>query len=532
VDGDGIIDLDLPALGANPLRKDLFLEIDYMDCSVPAGDCPPGDAHSHRPKVAALDAVVAAFADAPVSNPDGATGITLHVDVSNAIPHRNFLTFGPPAPGVASFDEVKADPANFGTSNPRRFAFHYALFIHREVPGTLTSGHAEQPGNDLLVSYGEWHALCIGPGGDGTLETVPSGDDVRVDARGFPAIYAGPNLVCDTTAAPTDFQIVAADASPRADLDGDGLDDRSVGTVAEQAGTLMHELGHNLNLAHGGGDGFNFKPNYLSIMSYFFQFGIPPTDPDGAGPLRARLDYSRRELGPLVENRLNEPAGIGDGTDDTFHVCPSGGIYPAPGRGPIDWNCNGDSTEDLGALGIPVDVNGDGVAEGTLRGFDDWSHLKFDFQDTGDFADGIHATIDREVEMDYPTSLEIPLRVTIDIKPGDFPNSINPRSRGQIPVAILSSSDFDAPALVDEHSLTFGRSGNEPSLAFCGSNDVNGDGLLDLVCHFHTPGAGFRRGDTRGLLKGRTVEGKAFVGVDSVRVVPQTTSARGQASIR
>ena len=44
------------------------------------------------------------------------------------------------------------------------------------------------------------------------------------------------------------------------------------GTTDEQAGTFMHELGHTLGLRHGGGDGENCKPNYLSIMSYSRQF--------------------------------------------------------------------------------------------------------------------------------------------------------------------------------------------------------------------------------------------------------------------
>jgi hypothetical protein len=34
--------------------------------------------------------------------------------------------------------------------------------------------------------------------------------------------------------------------------------------------------------------------------------------------------------------------------------------------------------------------------------------------------------------------------VTIDIKPGEFPNSINLKSKGKIPVAILTTNTFDA----------------------------------------------------------------------------------------
>ncbi|MFG2814415.1 hypothetical protein [Streptomyces sp. NPDC048410] len=41
-----------------------------------------------------------------------------------------------------------------------------------------------------------------------------------------------------------------------------------VGTVAEQAGTFLHELGHNLNLEHGGDQNVNNKPQYYSVMNY------------------------------------------------------------------------------------------------------------------------------------------------------------------------------------------------------------------------------------------------------------------------
>lgn len=112
------------------------------------------------------------------------------------------------------------------------------------------------------------------------------------------------------------------------------------------------------------------------------------------------------------------------------------------------------------------------------------------------------------------------VQVDIDIKPGDFPNSINPRNNGKIPAAILSSPGFDAPTQVDPSTLTFGRTGDEQSLAFCrGSEDVNGDGLLDLVCHFETQASGFQPGDTQGILRGRTHDGTALEGTDSVNVI-------------
>ena len=110
----------------------------------------------------------------------------------------------------------------------------------------------------------------------------------------------------------------------------------------------------------------------------------------------------------------------------------------------------------------------------------------------------------------------------IDVKPGSCPNSINPHSRGRIPVAVLSTADFDAPNEVDRDSLTFGPTGDEDSLAFCSPSpeDVNGDGLYDLVCHFYTQAAGFTAGDAVAFLKGYLSGGEFFWGTDAVKIVP------------
>ena len=115
----------------------------------------------------------------------------------------------------------------------------------------------------------------------------------------------------------------------------------------------------------------------------------------------------------------------------------------------------------------------------------------------------------------------VPLNVAIDIKPGGSSNNINTSSQSLIRVVILSSSDFDAFARVDPSSLTFGRTGDEQSLAFCdaSASDANGDGLPDLVCHFFKTLTAFQLGDTVGFLKGRTVDGQPLMGSDAVRVL-------------
>ncbi len=119
--------------------------------------------------------------------------------------------------------------------------------------------------------------------------------------------------------------------------------------------------------------------------------------------------------------------------------------------------------------------------------------------------------------------------VEIDIEPGKTPNriEIEPEDDHKVPVAILSTLNFDAPTSVDRKSLTFGRTGDEDSLRRrghkstpdCRVRDVNKDGLRDLVCRFLIQKTGFQTGDTEGVLKGHTVDGVRFEGHDSVLVL-------------
>ena len=111
--------------------------------------------------------------------------------------------------------------------------------------------------------------------------------------------------------------------------------------------------------------------------------------------------------------------------------------------------------------------------------------------------------------------------VDISIKSGEQAR-INPRSRGNIPVAILSTATFNAATSIDRNTLTFGRTGNEDSLEFCnpGGEDVDGDGLADLMCHFSTEATGFQAGDTLGVLRGKTVQGSPITGQQAIVTVP------------
>ena len=116
------------------------------------------------------------------------------------------------------------------------------------------------------------------------------------------------------------------------------------------------------------------------------------------------------------------------------------------------------------------------------------------------------------------STVEITLTVSIDIKPGSYPNSINPRSKGAIPVAILTTDTFDA-LQVDAESVKFGPAEATENHGQAHVEDVDGDGDMDLVLHFKTQETGIACGDTQAELTGETFDAQSFAGMDSIRIV-------------
>ncbi|MHC4129847.1 MAG: hypothetical protein ACYSUA_17115 [Planctomycetota bacterium] len=114
------------------------------------------------------------------------------------------------------------------------------------------------------------------------------------------------------------------------------------------------------------------------------------------------------------------------------------------------------------------------------------------------------------------------LFVAIDIKPGSDPNCFNNNGHGVIPVAILGSESFDAievdPVTVMLESLSVRVKGNG-SLQFS-FEDVNADGLLDMVVHILDEDGVFEPGDTSAMVTGQLLDGTPFEGTDSICIVP------------
>ncbi len=113
------------------------------------------------------------------------------------------------------------------------------------------------------------------------------------------------------------------------------------------------------------------------------------------------------------------------------------------------------------------------------------------------------------------------LQVPIDIKPDSFPNSINLKAMGTVPVAVLSTPTFDAttvnPTTVTLASAFAGFRGRSQPMA--SAEDVNGDGLQDLVIHFETEDLALTETDTEAILEGETFGGTRIRGIDTVRIV-------------
>ena len=139
------------------------------------------------------------------------------------------------------------------------------------------------------------------------------------------------------------------------------------------------------------------------------------------------------------------------------------------------------------------------------------------------FADSGNNRI-RRVESNAAVFIE----VRIDIKPGSDPNSINAKSRGDIPVAILATADYDPLDVVhgvDPATVLFaGASKAHPNRPLGHWEDVDGDGDTDLLLHFDAQDVfnnpdGLSCGDTGAVLTGFTYDGVAIEGMDFVVTV-------------
>lgn len=384
--------VNLPLMGANPNVPDIFIQIDWMHGS---GDGTGGTdgrgTHDHMPTLAALSAVACTFA---------VHGIDVHFDVggnyqgaacsavspSFIVPtaytqggsdinesslvcqdsakhpcdyHTPYpvLSFEYGFASVRDGNQLLGIPAHFAQN--RKDIFRYALFAHTlagpfningqpidPVSGQPTtvprsySGIAHRPGGGLMVTFGLWRS------------DLPANDQV---------------------------------GSPQA-----------------QAGTLMHELGHNLGLSHAGlVTQPNCMPNYPSVMNYLYQTrGL--TDAQG----NEHVDYSNGFVG-----LLNETAPANSLTGLSYRLRFYAPLAPgAPADSAAQLHCDGTPitsgvpevrTESAtvaapdwsngSGLTPPFDLNYNGVLGETFADQPDWTSLNLQQIGTGYSFGGMSA---------------------------------------------------------------------------------------------------------------------------------------------
>ncbi|WP_290689031.1 MULTISPECIES: hypothetical protein [unclassified Haematobacter] len=427
-DGDGTIDIDLPAMGADPQHQDIFLELDYETGRAPTRD--------------GINAMKRAFAAAPRPNPDGTTGINLHVDAGA------LFDAGADEAGRAGTCTNGIDDDGDGLTDGQDGSCFY-LDASREV-GVGDCGNGIDDDGDGLVDSADPQCLVGDNLGGGTALTITAATRACGLDGNFAAIKAAqfnPNRVWVLHYA------IQAAAPPNPPLPLPPL--RCAGGEGEiggndfishnlDAGTVMHELGHNLNLQHGGSNSMNCKPNYISVMNYNLQGGILQVTGGRIldySPPRTALNGSTRATAPLLplaENLLSEALAV-DPAD------PRNSIVFMNGRNQIatvgantlpDWT--GDPTLPT-AAGINIDngipatattpaTGAPGCAntalDSLLAGDNDWNRIALNFHQFGAGASGAivrnpetsptQEDLDRMQQEMRRTDLELTLTATPD----------------------------------------------------------------------------------------------------------------------
>ncbi len=109
------------------------------------------------------------------------------------------------------------------------------------------------------------------------------------------------------------------------------------------------------------------------------------------------------------------------------------------------------------------------------------------------------------------------VRVTIDVKPGDNPTSVEPDREGMMPVAVLSTSQFDAMS-INPQTIRVGPTGTEAEPFRSMSDDVNRDGRTDLMVLIRVQDMKAKCGDKVIRLTAKTKTGADVEGSEDVRM--------------
>jgi hypothetical protein len=407
-DGNGQVDFNLPALGANPMHKDLFVELDWRQ--------------GFPPKRAEVQKVREAFARAPLQNPDGLPGITLHIDTGSLT--ENGLLVGDNLGGgnqlAASFPVCELDGGQVGlyAAKAANFDPRRAMVFRYGIVSTNCCTGGPNAGNVCLIDAQCGNARCQLSGGRGEI---------------------GGN----------DFVTWNYD-----DFFGS---------------TLLHEIGHTLNLHHGGDIDDNCKPNYLSVMNYdhFELQRLNGTSViDFSPPRRPNGSRGSAPLPPLAEDALDETALVLDPSDtDTLIKYTDANrlkrLSPVGQR--VDWEGDGDKTGTGLAVNIDTSDKNNNPAlclntdfrsalpnpPGPLTGHDDWARVSLPFLQFANSDDGPVNPVDvdepneRQLRQQFEAVNTTDLAVSMSGEPGPYEAG----SEVELEYGIKAENHGPAPAL-------------------------------------------------------------------------------------
>lgn len=153
-------------------------------------------------------------------------------------------------------------------------------------------------------------------------------------------------------------------------------------TIDQQAGTFMHELGHNLGLHHGGpitlaDSNIDCKPNHISVMS---SSRMTPDLFDSIGASGWVLDYSDTD-NLLNEESIDDDDNLGLEGQTVIFVDDAGALKTATVTATgLDWNGDGDVDD----MGQSMDANGvtnvecdTGMDPAPYTAHNEWANLDF-----------------------------------------------------------------------------------------------------------------------------------------------------------
>ena len=337
VNGSTFAGMDLYTFGARINQKDIFVEVDYIDSTnggtldIDKGTIPRQEALAKVQDSFARSGYTIHFDVGDLYAQDGNTINPSQMDLGggNQVAYSKAVSLGCTSAGVDA-RTYKVDNMKVSRKN----IFYYMLFgtSQNEDGSGGSSGCAESPGNDSLITLGSWGLNSNSVSSKNTL-------------------------------------------------------------INFQSGTVMHEFGHNLGLSHGGNENKNYKPNYLSVMNYLYQLDGLATIGENEGDRYYSNKGDECPNDALTNPYYEEPRnfkldyshGISTNLDEVNGIVEANGLG-REGSVPVDYNCNNNTDETL--TNFNVNTSWDTTID-TVSDHDDWSVINIIFARTYSGNSGI-----------------------------------------------------------------------------------------------------------------------------------------------